>query len=76
VAEDAERGRDATPQGRADEEDVVGREGILLYLIVLIAVILGVDYRFLRRDATRRLVVNVVIVLAFAAFYLAFLYHP
>jgi hypothetical protein len=37
----------------------------LLYLIVMIALIVGVDYRFLRGDATRRLVVNVAIVLAF-----------
>jgi hypothetical protein len=56
-----------------DEEDVVGRAGSLLYLIVLIAVVVGVDYRFLRDDAMRRLVVNVLIVVAFAAFYLAFL---
>jgi hypothetical protein len=56
-----------------DEEDVVGREGSLPYLIVLIAVVGGVDYRFLRGDAMRRLVVNVLVVVAFAAFYLAFL---
>lgn len=51
----------------------MGREGGLPYLIVLIAVVGGVDYRFLRGDAMRRLVVNVLVVLAFAAFYLAFL---
>lgn len=53
----------------------MGREGTLLYLIVLIAVVFSVDYRFLRRDPMRRLVVNVVIVLAFAAFYLAVFYR-
>ncbi len=54
----------------------MGREGSLLYLIVLVIVVVVVDYRFLRGDAMRRLLVNGVIVLAFAAFYLAFLYHP
>jgi hypothetical protein len=29
----------------------MGQAGSLLYLIVMIAVIVGVDYRFLRRDA-------------------------
>ena len=46
-----------------------------LYLILMIVVVVVVDWRFLRRDAVRRLVVNGAIVLAFLAFYLAFLYH-
>jgi hypothetical protein len=57
-------------------EEAMGQAGNLLYLIVMIAVIVGVDYRFLRGDAVRRLAVNIGIVLAFGAFYVAFLYHP
>ncbi len=44
----------------------------LLYLIVMIAVVVVVDWRFLRRDFWMRLVVNVGIVLAFLAVYWMF----
>jgi len=52
------------------------REGSLIYLILMIVVVFVVDYRFLRRDAMKRLVVNGGIVLVFLAVYLAFLNHP
>lgn len=44
----------------------------LLYLIVMIAVVVVVDWQFLRRDFWMRLVVNVGIVLAFLAVYWMF----
>jgi len=49
--------------------------GIFLYLLVMIAVVVVVDWRFLRHYALRRLAVNIGIVLAFGAFYLAFLHQ-
>jgi len=49
---------------------------ILLYVVVLIAVVVGVDFLFFRNRFWERLIVNVGIVLVFAAFYLRFLRHP
>jgi type IV secretory pathway VirB2 component (pilin) len=47
---------------------------ILFYLVVMIAVVVVVDWRFLRRHLWRRLVVNVGIVLAFLAVYWMFVH--
>ena len=47
-----------------------------LYVIALIAVVVGVDVLFFRNQFWPRLTVNVGIVLAFAAFYLRFLKRP
>lgn len=44
-----------------------------LYALVLIAVVVGVDVLFFRHRVLERLMVNVGIVLVFAAFYLRFL---
>jgi len=49
---------------------------ILLYVVVLIAVVVAVDFLFFRNRFWERLIVNVGIVLVFAAFYLRFLRHP
>lgn len=46
--------------------------GTLLYLIVMVVVVVGVDWRFLRRNLGQRLVVNACIVLAFLAVYWVF----
>ncbi len=46
---------------------------LVLYVLVLIAVIVGVDLLFLRHHFWARLIVNIGIVLVFAAFYLRFL---
>lgn len=55
----------------------MGSQGAtLLYLVVMVAVVVAVDWRFLRREGWRRLAVNVGIVAVFLAFYLAFLHHP
>jgi len=48
----------------------------LLYVLALIAVVVGVDVLFFRNRFWERLIANVGIVLVFAAFYLRFLKHP
>lgn len=47
--------------------------GTVLYLILLVIVVVGVDALFFRQRFWERLIVNVGIVLVFVAFYLAFL---
>jgi hypothetical protein len=46
---------------------------VVLYVLVLIAVIVGVDLLFFRHQFWARLIVNIGIVLVFAAFYFRFL---
>lgn len=43
-----------------------------IYVIAMIAVIVGVDFAFLQNRLWERLIVNAGIVLVFAAFYLRF----
>jgi hypothetical protein len=45
----------------------------IVFIIVMIALIFGVDFLFLRNHFWARLLVNIAIVLVFAAFYLRFL---
>lgn len=47
-----------------------------LYVASMIVIIVGVDILFFRNRFWERLMVNVGIVLVFAAFYLRFLKHP
>ncbi len=47
-----------------------------LYVGVLIAVIVSVDLLFFRNRFWERLIVNIGVVLVFAAFYLRFLKNP
>ena len=49
---------------------------VLLYVAALIAVVVGVDILFFRNRLWERLMVNVGIVLVFAAFYLRFMKNP
>ena len=49
------------------------RAAAVLYVLVLIAVVVGVDVLFFRNQFWERLIANVGIVLVFAAFYLRFL---
>jgi len=49
---------------------------IVLYVMVMAAVVVGVDLLFFRDRFWERLMVNVGIVLVFGAFYLRFLKHP
>jgi hypothetical protein len=55
----------------------VGRQAaVVLYVVVLVAVVVGVDVLFFRNRFWERLMVNVGIVLVFAAFGLRFLKRP
>jgi hypothetical protein len=55
----------------------VGRQAaIVLYVLVMVAVVVGVDILFFRHQFWERLIVNVGIVLVFGAFYLRFLKRP
>ena len=48
----------------------------MLYVLALVAVVVGVDLLFFRHHFWERLIVNVGIVLVFAAFGLRFLKRP
>lgn len=52
------------------------RLAAVLYVLVMVAVIIGVDFLFLRGRFWDRLTVNVAIVLLFGAFYLLFFRRP
>ena len=55
----------------------MGRQAaIVLYVLVMVAVVVGVDIPFFRHQFLERLIVNVGIVLVFGAFYLRFLKRP
>jgi hypothetical protein len=55
----------------------VGRQvGVALYLLAMVAIVVGVDVLFLRHQFWPRLLANVGIVLVFVAFYLRFLKRP
>jgi hypothetical protein len=55
----------------------VGRQAVVvLYVLALVAVVVGVDVLFFRHHFWDRLIVNVGIVLVFAAFYRRFRKHP
>jgi len=49
---------------------------VVLYVVVLIAVVVSVDLLFFKNRFWERLIVNIGIVLVFAAFYLRFLKSP
>ena len=49
---------------------------VVLYILVLIAVVVSVDLLFFENRFWERLIVNIGIVLVFAAFYLRFLKNP
>ena len=55
----------------------MGRQaGVVLYVLALVAVVVGVDILFFRNRFWERLMVNVGIILVFAAFYFRFLKLP
>jgi hypothetical protein len=55
----------------------MGRQAAaVLYVLAMVAVVVGVDVLFFRHQFWQRLIVNVGIVLVFAAFYLTFLKRP
>jgi len=47
-----------------------------LYVVAMVAVIVGLDVAFFRNRQWERLMLNIGIALVFAAFYLRFLRHP
>jgi hypothetical protein len=55
----------------------VGRQAAtVLYVVALVAVVVGVDILFFKHHFWERLIVNIGIVLVFAAFGLRFLKRP
>jgi type IV secretory pathway VirB2 component (pilin) len=55
---------------------VGSRAVVALYVLVMVVVVVGVDVLFFRHRFWERLMVNVGIVLVFAAFYLRLLKRP
>jgi hypothetical protein len=55
---------------------MVKRAAAALYVVVMIGLVVGVDVLFLRHLLWERLVVNIGIVLVFAALYMRFLRRP
>jgi hypothetical protein len=55
---------------------VGSRAAIVLYVLAMVAVVVGVDVLFFRHQFGARLLVNIGIVLVFAAFYFRFLKRP
>jgi hypothetical protein len=55
----------------------VGRRAVaVLYVLAMVGVVVGVDVLFFKHHFWARLIVNVGIVLVFAAFYWRFLKRP
>ena len=55
----------------------MGRQAaVVLYVLALVAVVVGVDILFFRNHFWERLAVNIGIVLVFGAFYFRFLKRP
>jgi hypothetical protein len=55
----------------------MGRQmAVVLYVVTMVAFIVGIDFMFFRNRFWERLMVNIGIVLVFAAFYSRFLRHP
>jgi preprotein translocase subunit SecE len=55
----------------------MGRQiAVALYVVAMVAIIVGVDVMFFRHRFWERLIVNIGIVLVFVAFYLSFLRRP
>jgi hypothetical protein len=48
----------------------------VLYVLAMVAVVVGADILFFRHEFWERLAANVGIVLVFVAFYFRFLKHP
>ena len=49
---------------------------VVLYVMAMVAVIVGIDFAFFRNRFWERLAVNIGIVLVFGAFYWSFLRRP
>jgi hypothetical protein len=49
---------------------------VVIYVVAMIAAVVGVDVAFFKHRFLERLLVNIGIILVFAAFYLRFLKRP
>ncbi len=49
---------------------------VVIYVVAMVAIIVGVDFMFFRNRFWERLTVNIGIVMVFAAFYFRFLKRP
>jgi hypothetical protein len=67
------RDRVARPRPVVRRREVGRQTALVLYVLALIAIVVGVDVLFFRNRFWERLMVNVGIVLVFAAFYFRFL---
>ena len=55
----------------------MGRQAaVVLYVLALVAVVVGVDILFFKHQFWARLAVNIGIVLVFGAFFWRFMKHP
>ena len=55
----------------------MGRQAtVVVYVLALVAVVVGLDVLFFRNRVWERLMVNIGVVLVFGAFYLRFLKRP
>jgi len=55
----------------------MGRQAaVVIFVLAMVAVVIGVDVLFFRNRLWERLMVNIGIVLVFAAFYLRFMKRP
>jgi len=52
------------------------RAAVVLYVLAMIAVVVGVDVLFFRNQFWERLIVNIGIVMVFAAFYFRYRRRP
>jgi len=58
-------------------KETVGRQAVIaLYVLAMVVIIVGVDVLFLRHQFLPRLLVNIGIVVVFAAGYFAFIKRP
>jgi uncharacterized membrane protein len=66
-----------TSKARTQQQESMGRQAaVVLYVLALVAVVVCVDVLFFRHQLWDRLIVDVGIVLVFAAFGLRFLKRP
>jgi hypothetical protein len=56
--------------------DMGSKVAVVLFVMAMVAVIVGVDFQFFRNQFWERLIVNIGIVLVFGAFYFRFLRRP
>jgi hypothetical protein len=62
---------------RAQYKETVGRQVLVaLYVLAMVVIIVGVDVLFLKHQFLPRLLVNIGIVVVFAAIYFAFIKRP